>query len=120
MSMSFSINIDTDNTIPVVTVQGELDIYTCPQLRKTLTDIIDKGTRKFILNLDKVNYIDSTGLGTIAHSARSIENESGNIFIICSKHQVKKIFEISGLEKKNIQLFDNEESIIQKLDSNHE
>ncbi len=115
MVVGFSVEIEEKQNIPIVHINGEIDIYTCPELRKKLCELIDNGSRKLILDLENIQYIDSTGLGTIAHTARAIESENGQIFVISSKNQIKKIFKVSGLEKKNITLCDTETSALKEL-----
>jgi anti-sigma B factor antagonist len=115
MGIDFSIEVDEKQEIPILRIKGEIDIYTCPKLNKTLTGLIEQGHKRIILNLDQIQYIDSTGLGTIAHSARSLTSENGLIGIICTKPQVKKIFEISGLQKKNIHLFEEEKVALTQI-----
>ena len=107
MIENISVETTEEKNIPIVKVKGEIDIYTCGKLRSALSAIIDTGSKNFVLDLDDIIYIDSTGLGTIAHTARTIEKESGVIHIICKKPQIKKIFEVSGLERKNITLYEN-------------
>ena len=70
---------------------------------------IANGTNNFTLDMQKVQYIDSTGLGIIAHAARNINDKEGQITIICNQPQIRKIFEISGLQNKNIRLLNEEE-----------
>ncbi len=71
MITEFSVDVDTLNlsdskSLPVIRVRGEIDIYTCSELRKTLASTIESSATDFLLNLENVQYIDSTGLGTIA------------------------------------------------------
>lgn len=113
MGHDFTIDIQPESSAPVVRITGEVDVHSCPKLNDTLTELINNGNQDIILNLDNVHYIDSTGLGSIAHAARQVENDQGKILIVCTKPQVKKIFEISGLEKKNISLHDTEEIAIE-------
>ena len=117
MITEFSIDIDNSKDIPSVNIQGEIDIYTCGELRKNLSTITDNSLKSFVLNLERVQYIDSTGLGTIAHTAQQIQSKDGTIFVICSKPQIKKIFEVSGLLQKNIKLY---ESFDQMDSTDHE
>ena len=49
--------------IEVIDVQGEIDIYTAPRLRELLIDLVGKGSYHLVVNLDKVGFLDSTGLG---------------------------------------------------------
>ena len=107
MTINFSVEVEAKDP-PVVRVQGEIDIYTCQKLHQVLSDVIAEGHTSFTLDLENIQYIDSTGLGTIAQSANQVMNQSGEIHIICSKPSVKKIFEVSGLQDKNIKLISNE------------
>jgi anti-sigma B factor antagonist len=49
--------------IEVVDVEGEIDIYTAPRLRQLLIDLAGKNTCQLIVNLEKVGFPGSTGLG---------------------------------------------------------
>ncbi len=51
--------------IEVVNVEGEIDSHTAPRLRELLTDLASKGSYQLIVNLDKVGFLDSTGLGVL-------------------------------------------------------
>ena len=106
-----TLNLSDSKSLPVIRVRGEIDIYTCSELRKTLASTIESSATDFLLNLENVQYIDSTGLGTIAHSAQQIQTNNGQVFIICTKPQIKKIFEVSGLLSKNISIYESEDQI---------
>ena len=108
MVLDFAVNAESIKDVPVVRVKGEIDIYTCPQLNKSLKEALEKGKKVIVLNLEHVQYIDSTGLGTIAHSAHALSKLGGKIHVVCTKPQVKKIFDVSGLSRKNINLYDEE------------
>ena len=111
MITEFSIDVEDKQEIPTINVRGEIDIYTCGELRKAINSTLDKGNHTFVLNLKNIQYIDSTGLGAIAHSAQQVEENNGEINVVCAKPQIKKIFEVSGLQKKNIELFEHEHDI---------
>lgn len=115
MITEFSVNVDESQKLVKVNVHGEIDIYTCGDLRKVLTETTDKGNNSFILNLTNIQYIDSTGLGSIAHTAQKIQQQDGHIYVICTKPQINKIFEVSGLLSKNISLYETEKSILDNI-----
>lgn len=108
MVLEFQVLTEEKNNKPVVSVRGEIDVYSCPKLHEALSKITESGRFNIILNLENVHYIDSTGLGTIAYAAKQVNEHQGKITIVSSKPQIKKIFEISGLDKKNITLVENE------------
>jgi len=108
VDLNFSVKVDQVQSIPLITISGELDIYSCPELKKILLDVVEKNKDKnLIIDLENIRYIDSTGLGTIASTAHSLQVKSAIIFIVCRKPQIKRIFQISGLDKKNITLIEN-------------
>lgn len=108
MVLDFKLLLDDAKHPPILRVNGEIDIYTCPKLGEALESVTTEDHKILILNLENVHYIDSTGLGTIAKSALSLDALGGQIKIICSTPQVKKVFEVSGLSKRNILMFENE------------
>ncbi|MFT5171668.1 MAG: anti-sigma B factor antagonist [Candidatus Marinamargulisbacteria bacterium] len=116
MAINFSVKVEKKD-LPVVRVEGEIDIYTCPDLQTVFGDLITGGHDSFILDLENIQYIDSTGLGTIAAAANELMVKNGSIKIICNKPQIKKIFEVSGLQEKNITLFEDEVSALSNQES---
>ncbi|MFC1755013.1 STAS domain-containing protein [Thermoproteota archaeon] len=115
MVTGFSVSVSKLGAVPIVSVQGEIDIYTCPELNKTVRELLDNGHKNLVLNLENTQYIDSTGLGAIAHAAKRLDESKGVVNVICTKPQICKIFEISGLNKKNIGLFDTEASALEAI-----
>jgi acetylornithine deacetylase len=80
-----------------VAVSGELDIATAPALRDRLNDAIDAGTRRFVIDLSDVSFIDSVALATIVHAKQRLP-EDGKLAIAADPESyVMLIFESSGL-----------------------
>ena len=112
MPPRFTVEIETKDLAPVVRVTGEIDVYNYQELNKALKEALDTGKPRIILNLEGIQYIDSTGLGIIAYAARNISLKNGRLQIICIKPHLRKIFDISGLNKKNIQLYEKESAAV--------
>src|SRR5258705_10381415 len=51
--------------IEVIDVRGEIDMYTAPRLRELLIDLVSMGSYQLVVNLGKVGFLDSTGLGVL-------------------------------------------------------
>ena len=107
--ISFDLKIEEKDNISTIYLKGELDIHNSKSLDDTLQKLQNRN--KIILNMKEMQYIDSTGLGTIAKNAKLLAKTNGEIIIHNSPSRVRKIFEISGLHKKNINLVDSEESV---------
>src|ERR1700687_5867154 len=83
----------------VVDLNGEIDVYTSPKVKETISDLIDKGHYTLIINLENVRYIDSTGLGVLIGGLKRVREHSGTVHLVCTNPQIKKIFDITGLVK---------------------
>jgi anti-sigma B factor antagonist len=84
--------------IEVVNVKGEIDIYTAPRLRELLIDLVGKGSQ-LVVNLEKVGFLDSTGLGVLVGGLKRVRPHDGSLDLVCTQERILKIFKITGLTK---------------------
>jgi anti-sigma B factor antagonist len=103
------LKIDTRsvNGKPVLDLTGEVDSYNSPKLREKMVSLIDEGNPDLIINMTGVDYIDSTGLGTLVGGLKRASEKNGAIRLICPNEQIYKVFNITGLVKV-FSIFDNE------------
>jgi anti-sigma B factor antagonist len=85
------------NGIEVIDVQGEIDMYTAPRLRKLLIDLVGKGSYQLVVNLDKVGFLDSTGLGVLVGGLKRVRAHDGSLDLVCTQQRILKILKITGL-----------------------
>ena len=85
--------------IEVIDVQGEIDMYTAPRLRELVIDLVSKGHYQLVVNLDKVGFLDSTGLGVLVGGLRRVRAHDGSLDLVCTREPILKIFRITGLTK---------------------
>ena len=83
--------------IEVIDVQGEIDIYTAPRLRELLINLVSEGNYQLVVNLDKVGFLDSAGLGVLAGGLRRVRAHDGSLELVCTQQPILKIFRITGL-----------------------
>lgn len=99
------------NTL-VVKVVGELDMVIAEKLRRQTDEKLDSGTiSNLIINLGKVTFIDSSGLGFIIGRYKKIAAYKGRMFIVGAKPNVEKILYFSGINKL-IPMYKSEQEII--------
>ena len=67
-----TISVRESGTAQVVEVEGDVDLGTSPNLRRTLFDLMNK-TPKLAVNLQKVRYIDSSGIATLIEVLKSTQ-----------------------------------------------
>ena len=82
----------------LVTVAGEVDIATVPQLQERLAVPAASG-RPLIVDLDRVTFIDAAGLGALVGAARRAAACGGSVHAVCARHQVRRLFTITGLDR---------------------
>jgi anti-sigma B factor antagonist len=83
--------------IEVIDVRGEIDIYTAPRLRELLIDLVSKNNYQLIVNMDKVEFLDSTGLGVLLGGLKRVRAHDGSLDLVCTQERILKIFRITGL-----------------------
>jgi len=85
--------------IEVIDGQGEIDIYTAPRLRELLIDLVSTNIYQLVVNLEKVGFLDSTGLGVLVGGLRRVRAHDGSLDLVCTRERILKIFRITGLTK---------------------
>ena len=85
--------------IEVVDVEGEIDVYTAPRLRELLIDLVNKNTYQFVVNLEKVEFLDSTGLGVLEGGLKRMRAHDGSLDLVCTQERILNILRITGLTK---------------------
>ena len=83
--------------IEVIDVRGEIDIYTAPRLRELLINLVSRGSYQLVVNLDKVGFLDSTGLGVLVGGLKRVRAHDGSLNLVCTQERILKIFRIAGL-----------------------
>jgi anti-sigma B factor antagonist len=83
----------------VVAVGGEIDVYTAPKLRERLVELINSGHYHLVINLEGVDFLDSTGLGVLVGALKRVRSHQGSLRLVCTQERLLKIFRITGLAK---------------------
>jgi anti-sigma B factor antagonist len=97
--MELDIKSERDNDVCAVTLEGEIDVYTAPRLKEELVSVVESGCPNVIVNMEKVGFIDSSGLGVLVSALRRARERDGVVRIVCTRDNILKIFRITGLDK---------------------
>ena len=95
--MDLKLGHHAQDGIEVIDVQGEIDMYTAPRLRELLIDLVSRGSYQLAVNLDKVGFLDSTGLGVLVGGLRRVRAHDGSLDLVCTQQRILKILRITGL-----------------------
>jgi anti-sigma B factor antagonist len=114
VEMDLRIIVRDNAGLPVIELTGELDAYTCSRLRDTMIEVIDAGKPTVVISMLKVEYIDSSGLGTLVGGLKRASEHGGKIGIVCTSPQIRKVFEITGLVRV-FPLYDTEDEAVKHI-----
>ncbi len=98
--MNFSVNTEQlGDDAYAIALAGEVDLYTAPEFKEELLDVIGKGGRNVIVDLSNTTFIDSTTLGVLVGGVKRLRTNDGQLSLVCSDRNITKIFEITGLDR---------------------
>lgn len=86
-----------DASTSVIAVQGELDLSSAPDLKWMLTDALEAGRSRLVVDLSETTFMDSTGLGVLIGLNKRLEDGS-ELLIVCPPGVVRQVFEFSGTD----------------------
>jgi anti-sigma B factor antagonist len=92
-----SVEIREHGAHMVVAVVGEVDYYTCPQLRRGL-DAAAATRPNLVLDLTGMTFMDSAGLGEIVRSYKQVTGRAGRLAVVCTSRIVLRLFRVTGID----------------------
>ena len=109
--MDLRLRVRTQGEISVVEVGGELDLHAAPQLRAELLKVNEASRPRFVIDLQEVSFIDSTGIGVLVGALKRTREKGGALHFCGAQSRVRRVFEITGLMRA-LPLFDTREAAI--------
>lgn len=81
----------------IIDVNGEMDLYNSYKLKELVMKMLEKKVERFIINLENVDYIDSSGIGALIYICSTIKKMSLKLIITNIHGSVKKVIELTKL-----------------------
>jgi anti-sigma B factor antagonist len=98
--MNFDIKTEQlGNDAYVISLAGEVDLYTAPEFKQQLLEVIGQGGKQVIVDFSNTTFIDSTTLGVLVGGVKRLRTNDGQLSLVCSDRNITKIFEITGLDR---------------------
>jgi len=97
--MEISLESEVRDDWTVLSVKGEVDIYTSPTFRDELIRLIEQGGNQLVIDLLGVDFMDSTGLTVLIFGKKRINESDGDMKLVCGEGPVQKILTVTGLDK---------------------
>jgi anti-sigma B factor antagonist len=83
----------------VLTVGGEIDLNTAPQLKQRIGTLIEQGHHQIVVDLEGVEFIDSTGLSALVSGVTRAGESNGELAVVCTQPQFLRLLALTGLDK---------------------
>lgn len=96
--MDLVVSVHEHDGWAVVRTSGDLDLTTAPRLREQVVQLVTNGQPRVVLDLDGVDFVDSTGLGVIVGLLKRTRSQGGDLRLVSSRRSLQKILELTSLE----------------------
>jgi anti-sigma B factor antagonist len=95
--MNLTIDLNENDKVVDVKVNGEIDAYTAPKLKDALASAAEEQDVVMNVDLSEVSYMDSTGLGVFVGLFKTIKANGGQLYLTGLSERLKRLFDITGL-----------------------
>lgn len=99
----------------VMRVTGEIDMATAPRLRQHVQTVTSGKPAGLVLDLDRCDFIDSTGLGVMVGAAKRLRMIDGAFRIVCSQSHLNELFKLTRLDEV-FELYESLEEALASVD----
>ena len=97
--MNLTIDTEQEHDRTVLFLSGELDIYTAPNLKEKLVPLVEQKDAMVEIDMDEVNYMDSTGIGVFIHALKTAKQSGSKMKLTNLQEKTLRLFEITGLDE---------------------
>jgi anti-sigma B factor antagonist len=98
--VDFDINTEQlGDSAYVISLTGEVDLYTAPEFKQQLLEVINQGAKEVVVDFSNTTFIDSTTLGVLVGGVKRLRTNDGQLSLVSSDRNITKIFEITGLDR---------------------
>lgn len=99
MGVDLGLDVTERHGAVVVRVRGEVDVSTAPRLRQELVELAGQGRQLVVVDLDDVDFLDSTGLGVLVGGLKRFRSLGGDLVLVCTGERILRILAITRLDR---------------------
>jgi len=97
--------------VNVLTLSGRLDAYSATELEKKLDSLIEVNQTRLVIDLEKLEYISSSGLRVFLAALKKVKKQQGDMKLACMKPFIKEVFDIAGFSQL-FNIFETQEAAV--------
>jgi anti-sigma B factor antagonist len=114
LTAPFRVEAQSDGVLHTVSVFGELDQGTAPELRGALAGALGDSVGSVLVDLSDCNFIDSTGLSLLVEAKRKLADNERGFGVCCPDADVRRLLELTGIDQA-VSLFDTRDEAVAAL-----
>lgn len=96
--MDLKVDTRSEGDLAVLTVSGEVDVFTAPDLDRAIAAQLAEGRTRLVIDLSSVSFLDSTGLGVLVKGLKGAREAGGSLTLVITSDRIRRIFDITGLD----------------------
>jgi anti-sigma B factor antagonist len=100
--------------LPIIDVDGEIDVYTVPRFKEHLSSLIEEGNQNILVNLKKVGYMDSSGFGALLGATKRLRPQGGRLGLVSCNQVIGRMLKITRLNTI-FEMFDTEDEALESF-----
>jgi len=116
--MTNALRLGTDirkvSGIPVLSVTGEIDIYTAPLFKQAVVNLVSDGNKDIIIDLSGVTFMDSSGFGTLLGATKRLRPTGGGLHLVGPNSTIQRMLRLTHLDTI-MRVYDSEEHAAQVI-----
>lgn len=97
--MDLTVDRRSVGTWTVLAVSGELDLHTAPVLRDRIFELLDTGTSRLAIDLERVAFMDSSSLGILIMALKRVREKDGALALANVKGSPLKVLALTGIDR---------------------
>jgi anti-sigma B factor antagonist len=107
----FRVQVHTVGRAAIIAVSGELDLASSPELEQELQRVWDSGAEQLVIDLRKLEFMDSTGLSIIVGAHQRLSEEGRELSLVRGPAQVQRLLDLTGVAER-LRLVDTPEEVL--------
>lgn len=86
-----------DDHRAIIEIAGEMDVYTTPQAKEAMLDLLERGYHHLVVDLQRTEYLDSTALGVLVGTLKRVREQGGDLRLVAPSPRIRRLLEITRL-----------------------
>jgi len=105
---------NVDGVMVIELIGQRLDAATAPVFKSKMVDLINQGNRQFLLDFSGLDFMDSSGLGSLISFMKSL-GDKGGLALFGLRESVRKIFSVTRLDRGVFRIFESKDEALKSL-----